>query len=612
MTNINMFNNIFTPSNTATTAAAQNAGAGTSASSGAAETAAAGLTAADELMEQLMDDRNAANSQSATATVLQALKEAGLAQSDANIALANALIENNLSISRDSLRFFAAQAKAYPDSGLDALMAMARADIPVNAESVATVNEFMNNGMVMTADVNALADMIETLLSDPTTSPELADSIRQAVFEAVYDSVNEANAAAAEAEGAAQAPGAAEAQAGTQQAQGADAIAAQALNPQTAAAGANAAGTAAATPGALAASGAPLAGMAAAAPSAQAETMPYRTVATSADNITKDATAGPGSDGSGGSFSGALSGMESGGGDALPGEGQALAGAARAAGERGFAAENLPPDAIDMANSEIMSFRIHEDISGHNDYNFRDFDELANALASQAEEAAEESGEIAKAEIPRMPEAFKELSAKDVKQLLKNSLSTSPEKLSKENIRALYKRTTEFFEKVKEAAEQDGSHSALASKASQAQRDTSMLNALNRMYPHIELPLKLQNENAEGGLYVYTNRSGHARADGHVTALLHLNMPNLGLIDIHLDLKDTYLGMNFYSEDDSNRLLAGDITSLNGDLERLGYSVLTRFNPKESVTDAIRENIGPGDKSGTAERPERLSFDIRA
>ena len=210
MTNINMFNNIFSPAQAGTTAAAQNAGAGTSASSGAAEAAVnAGMTAADELMEQLMDDRNAANSQSATATVLQALKEAGLAQSDANIALANALIENNLSISRESLRYFAAQAKAYPDSGLDALMAMARADIPVNAESVATVNEFMNNGMVMTADVNALADMIETLLSDPTTSPELADSIRQAVFEAVYDSVNEANAAAAEAEGTSQAPGAA-------------------------------------------------------------------------------------------------------------------------------------------------------------------------------------------------------------------------------------------------------------------------------------------------------------------------------------------------------------------------------------------------------------------
>ena len=609
MTNINMFNNIFTPSNTATTAAAQNAGAGTAASSGAAETAAgAGLTAADELMEQLMDDRNAANSQSATATVIQALKEAGLAQSDANIALANALIENNLSISRDSLRFFAAQAKAYPESSLDALMAMARADIPVNAESVATVNEFMNNGMVMTSDVNALADMIETLLSDPTTSPELADSIRQAVFEAVYDSVNEANTAAAEAEGTVQA----EAQAETQQAQGtADASGAAAAQTANGAA-ANAAGTAAATPGALAASGAPLAGMAAAAPSAQAETMPYRTVATSADNITKDATAGPGSDGSGSSLSGALSGMENGEGEALQGDGQALSGAARTAGERGFAAENLPPDAIDMANSEIMSFRIHEDISGRNDYNFRDFDELANALASQAEEAAEESGKTAKAEIPRMPEAFKELSAKDVKQLLKNSLSTSPEKLSKENIKALYKRTTEFFEKVKEAAEQDGNHSALASKASQAQRDTSMLNALNRMYPHIELPLKLQNENAEGGLYVYTNRSGHARADGHVTALLHLNMPNLGLIDIHLDLKDTYLGMNFYSEDDSNRLLSGDITSLNGDLEKLGYSVLTRFNPKESVTDAIRENIGAKDETGTAERPERLSFDIRA
>jgi hypothetical protein len=610
MTNINMFNNIFSPTQAQTNAAA-NAGASAAASSGAAETAAsAGAAAADELMEQLMDDRNAAHTQSATATVLQALKAAGLAESNANIALANALIENNLSISRESLRYFAAQAKAYPESGLDALMAMARADIPVNAESVATVNEFMNNGMVMTSDVNALADMIETVLSDPTTSPELADSIRQAVFEAVYDSVNETNTAAADT--AAQA--AAETPSGAQQAQGAEANAAQAANAQAAAnsAAANTAGTAAATPGAVAASGAQMAGMAGAAPAIQPEAMPYRTVATSADNITKDATAGPGSDGAGSSLSGALSGMENGQGEALGSDGQALAGAARPGAETIASGENLPPDAVDMANSEIMSFRLHEDISGRNDYNFRDFDELANALASQADEAAESSAETAKAEIPRMPEAFRQLSAKDVKQLLKNSLSTSPEKLSKENIRALYKRTTEFFEKVKEAAEQDGSHSALASKASQAQRDTSMLNALNRMYPHIELPLKLQNENAEGGLYVYTNRSGHARTDGHVTALLHLNMPNLGLIDIHLDLADTSLGMNYYCEEDAGRLLSGDISALRGDLERLGYTVRTRFNPKETAADSIRESLGSVEEAGTAERPERLSFDIRA
>ena len=612
MTNINMFNNIFSPTQAQTTAAA-NTGAGTAASSGAAEAAAnAGLTAADELMEQLMDDRNAAHTQSVTATVLQALKAAGLAESSANIALANALIENNLSISRESLRYFAAQAKAYPDSGLDALMAMARADIPVNAESVATVNEFMNNGMVMTSDVNALADMIETVLSNPTTSPELADSIRQAVFEAVYDSVNEANTAAADS--TAQAQAAAGTPAEAQQAQGAEANAAQTVNVQAAAnsTAANTVGAAAATPGAVAASGAQMAGMAGAAPAIQPETMPYRTVATSADNITKDATAGPGSDGAGSSFSGALSGMESGQGETLGSDGQALAGAARQSGEVITSGENLPPDAVDMANSEIMSFRLHEDISGRNDYNFRDFDELANALASQTDEAAESSAETAKAEIPRMPEAFRQLSAKDVKQLLKNSLSTSPEKLSKENIRALYRRTTEFFEKVKEAAEQDGSHSALASKASQAQRDTSMLNALNRMYPHIELPLKLQNENAEGGLYVYTNRSGHARADGHVTALLHLNMPNLGLIDIHLDLADTSLGMNYYCEEDAGRLLSGDISSLSGDLERLGYTVRTRFNPKETAADSIRESLGSAEDAGASDRPERLSFDIRA
>ncbi len=608
MANINMFNNIFSPTANPQNPAAANASAGSSAaSSGTSETAAnTGLSAADELMQQLIDDSSRTNSQTSTATVLQALRAAALPQTQANIDMVNALIEKNLPISRDSLRDFAAQMRAYPDAGIDTLIALSRSDIPLTAESAATVREFMNNGLVLTNDVNELADLVETLLSDPQTSPELADAVRQAVFEAVYDSVNSAaNAAEAEA-----------AQTMTE-AQAEVAEGAQTAAAQTAAEAGNvpataAQGSAAATPGAVAASGAQLAGMATAAPPVQTEAVPYRTVETSTDNVAKDATAGPGPDTSGGSLSGAMTGMESENGETLTNDSQTPQGEALSGRAGALPAENLPPDAVDMANSEIMSFRIHEDISGRNDYNFRDFDELANALASQAEEAAEEAGVPAKEEIPRMPEAFRQLSAKDVKQLLKNSLSTSPEKLSKENIKALYKRTSEFFEKVKDAAEQDGSHQALASKAAQAQRDTSMLNTLNRMYPHIELPLKLQNENAEGGLYVYTNRSGHARAAGHVTALLHLNMPNLGLVDIHLDLKDTYLGMNFYSEDDAGRLLSGDITSLNGDLEKLGYSVLTRFNPKGSVTEAIREGTASDDGSAPTDRPERLSFDIRA
>ena len=77
MTNINMFNNIFSPTANTQNPAAAGASAGSSAASSGAPEAAAntGLSAADELMQQLIDDSSRTNSQTPTATVLQALRE---------------------------------------------------------------------------------------------------------------------------------------------------------------------------------------------------------------------------------------------------------------------------------------------------------------------------------------------------------------------------------------------------------------------------------------------------------------------------------------------------------------------------------------------------------
>ena len=612
MTNINMFNNIYTPGvknsdNVGGTNAANSASAGASSANAAQSSASSNiaLAAADELMQQLIDDANATNTRTPTATVLQALREAGLPQNAQNISTVNALIENNMPIGRTALRSFFLQMRAYPDADLSTLIALNRSDIPVTVESVNTVGEFMNNGLIMTSDVNELADMVETLLSDPSTPSGIADSLRQAVFEAIYDSAQANAFAAGETQNAAGI--------GTDNA---------AATLQTEVQNAAQLQGAAVTPEALGASGASLAGLAGPVPENPGSPLTYRIVnETATNNTTEDATAGPGGGNAGYGLSGSLSGMEEGGNGSVPDQNTAAA-ATRTDTPSSPAAgsESGMPSAVESANEEIMSFRIHEDISGHNDYTFRDFDDLARALVNLADEESEAAGSPvpegsarSTSELPAMPEAFRKLPAKDIRNLLKNALSLKPENLSKENIKALYKRTSDFFDKVKEATEQDPERSALHARADQASRDTSLLNALNRMYPHIELPLKLNNRDAEGGLYVYTNRNGHMRPDGHVTALLHLNMPNLGIIDIHLDLKDSNLGMNYYCEEDAGHLLAGDITSLRGSLEKMGYSVLTRFNPAGSATGSVEASLkGEHSDTDAKDAPERLSFDIRA
>ena len=84
------------------------------------------------------------------------------------------------------------------------------------------------------------------------------------------------------------------------------------------------------------------------------------------------------------------------------------------------------------------------------------------------------------------------------------------------------------------------------------------------------------------------------------------------IVDIHLDLKDTYLGMNYYCDDDAGSLLAGDITSLRGSLEKMGYSVLARFNPAGSAAESVETALKADAAADKNDHPNRLSFDIRA
>ncbi len=590
MTGINMFNNIFNSVNPGSQAATSAQGASSP------MPAATGSALSGNLMDQLIEDTENLNSRTPAATVLQALRDAGLAETAQNIDLVNALINNNLSIGRDNLKNYSAQMRAYPDAGADVLIALNKSGIPVTESSVYAAKELLSDSPVMISNINELADMTEAILSDPSTPAQLSDDIRQAVFDAVFDNLYDY--------------------------MGSLSTSGESSSPASSGAGiANGIydslfQTLAVTPEALGASGAGLAGLASGIRAEAVPVSPERIVVqTESQTPLRDATSDMGSEAGRNALGGSLSGSNEGLADLRQSVNTPLQNAGEVSAENPSAlADGAVPGAVESAYEDIMSVKIREDISGHNDYSFRDFEELADALADQPDNQSivPDRENLREAIRPQMSEAFKNLPPSDIKKLLKASLSLTPEKLSRETIKAVYKRSTEFFAKIRDAAEQTPGHEALHAKASQAAEDNSLLNTLNRMYPHIELPLKLQNSETEGGLYVYTNRGARSHNDGRVTALLHLKMPNLGLIDIHLDLNAEKLGMNYYCEDDAGKLLAGDITSLKGDLEKMGYSVFTKFSSRDFAEKGIRAAFHEEPGDAPRERSDRLSFDTRA
>ncbi len=122
----------------------------------------------------------------------------------------------------------------------------------------------------------------------------------------------------------------------------------------------------------------------------------------------------------------------------------------------------------------------------------------------------------------------------------------------------------------------------------------------------------MAGQNANGDLYVYRNKSRKMSEDGSVSAVLHLDMDNLGPVDVYVKLKDTKVNTNFYVEDEEILDLINDnIHILNERLEKRGYtmSVNLKLHDEMDSQDAAVDEMLNVSKSQII---STTSFDARA
>ncbi len=118
-------------------------------------------------------------------------------------------------------------------------------------------------------------------------------------------------------------------------------------------------------------------------------------------------------------------------------------------------------------------------------------------------------------------------------------------------VQEFYRNLSEQLHQLSESLEQNGQQQTGAFKAvTNMNQNLDFLQQLNQMYTYVQLPVKLQNSEAHGDLYVYTNKKHLAAKDGQVSALLHLDMEHLGPVDIYVAMQNERLNTNFYLQDD--------------------------------------------------------------
>lgn len=189
----------------------------------------------------------------------------------------------------------------------------------------------------------------------------------------------------------------------------------------------------------------------------------------------------------------------------------------------------------------------------------------------------------------------------------------APEEVGdKQKVEQFYTRLSAESEKLSQLMQEADTNHAAGSGAKNIHENISFMNELNQSFQYVQLPLKMAGKNANGELYVYTNKKNLAKKGGTLTALLHLDMANLGPMDVKISLETekAMLTTRFCLNEDVVAFMQEHMEELTQRLTRAGYVCKTYVEPRQeqkSVMDIMEE------QSGVAVTPlSYQAFDIKA
>lgn len=186
--------------------------------------------------------------------------------------------------------------------------------------------------------------------------------------------------------------------------------------------------------------------------------------------------------------------------------------------------------------------------------------------------------------------AFRELLSAQMKE----KWTIPPEDVAERGkVEELYRRLDRQLKSLAQALDNTGQTASNAYKAvTNLTQNLDFMQQINQMYAYVQLPLKLQQGEAHGDLYVYTNKRHLAQADGQVSALLHLDMEHLGPVDVYVTMQNSRVNTSFKVRDDEMLdFLSQHMELLTERLKKRGYDCSYSMTIRDGAEDG-NENSG--------------------
>ena len=207
----------------------------------------------------------------------------------------------------------------------------------------------------------------------------------------------------------------------------------------------------------------------------------------------------------------------------------------------------------------------------------------------------------------------------DVEPLIKDFLDSflmKPEDVADpEEVQKYYDELNEKLEKLEHLTQKVAEQSAennTATTPKQMRQNLSFMEAVNNVFPYIQLPLKFRETPAHGELYVYEKKKALKPSDT-LSALLHLELEHLGTTDIFVTLAGNHVSTRFCMTDkESGDLVKSEMPKLTEALAAKGYTLQSEVavrEPEDEATPTLLEQFLEEHAPGGL---NRYTFDIRA
>ena len=198
---------------------------------------------------------------------------------------------------------------------------------------------------------------------------------------------------------------------------------------------------------------------------------------------------------------------------------------------------------------------------------------------------------------------------------LKNNWILRPEEVSSPGkVEEMYHKLERQLKGLGSALENAGQSESTAYRAvTSMSQNIDFLQQLNQLYTYVQLPLRLQQRDTQGELYVYTNKKKLSSPDGTVSALLHLDMANLGPVDVYVSLKGSKANTRFYLRDDEMiDFMAQHMDTLTSRLQKRGYDCSFSMVLREKAeNESTKGGLEPVLRQNRGIMLSHYAFDVR-